>query len=272
MRTERRDGLVLHHFDLAATGPAPGVLASVTGREGGVSAPPRHSLNLSFGVGDDPRSVLENRRRLVAALGVDLAALTVGAQVHGDRVAVIGDAERGRGAGDAASAIPDVDALVTDRDDVVLGVLTADCVPVVLVDATTGVVAVAHAGWRGTVAGVVTRTVATMVERFGTDPADVVAGLGPSIGPASYEVGPEVVAAARAGGLDAAVVGERADGHAHLDLWAANAALLVAAGVPRGAVEVCGLDTASRGDAFFSHRTQAPTGRFMAVAGLLAAR
>ena len=252
----------LTHFGFAGEH----VVAAASGRHGGVSRPPWDSCNLSFGVGDDPGAVLENRTRVCRALGFALDDLTVADQVHGATVVVVDDADRGRGArpGDAAAS---ADALVTATPGVLLGVLLADCVPVVLHDPVRGVVAAAHAGWRGTVAHVTAHTVATMVDAFACRPADLRAAIGPSIGPASYEVGPEVVALAEAGfAPEDRVLHREPTGRTTFDLWAANAADLRRSGVRPEHIEVSGIDTFTATDRWFSHRAGAPTGRFMAFA------
>jgi polyphenol oxidase len=129
-----------------------GVDVLVTTRRGGISAGPYASLNLSFNVGDEPAAVLENRRRAAAALGARLDDVVVAEQVHGAVAAVVGAADRGRGARPDAAAVPGADALVTADPGTTLAVLAADCVPVVLYDPVAHVLACAHAGWRGTVA------------------------------------------------------------------------------------------------------------------------
>jgi YfiH family protein len=249
-----------------------GVTACVSTRFGGVSTEPYDWCNLSFGTGDDHAAVLENRTRLCAALGFTIDDLVLANQVHGDTVVVAGRADRGRGARGADHTIGDADALVTDTPGVLLAVLVADCVPVVLFDPVRAVVAVAHAGWRGTVAHVTANTVRTMVERFGSDPATLRAGIGPSIGPASYEVGPEVVDAARAAFPDAPDVIGHHHGRTTFDLWAANAHDLHRSGVPATRVECLAIDTFVTTDRFYSHRAGAPTGRFAAFVALHAAR
>ena len=170
---------------------ASGVDAAVTARGGGVSSGPYATLNLSLSVGDDPARVLENRRRLAAALGARPADFVFARQVHGAGVRIVGEADRGSGAFRLDDAIADTDALVTTAPGVVLAILTADCVPIVLHDPVAGVLACVHAGWRGTVARVCAAAVAAMTS-LGSRPPDVVAGLGPAASPARYQVGPDV--------------------------------------------------------------------------------
>src|SRR6516165_9463207 len=126
-----------------------GVEAFVTTRAGGVSAGPYESLNMSLTVGDEPGAVLENRRRVAAALGVDLADFVFSRQVHGAGVRVVTAADRSSGAFALDESVPDGDVLVTADPAVVLAILAADCVPVVLHDPAAGVPACVHGGWRG---------------------------------------------------------------------------------------------------------------------------
>jgi YfiH family protein len=280
VHVENRQGIALHQFDSLIPFEET-VLAGCTGRVGGVSRPPYDSLNLGLRVADDPQAVLENRRRLAAALGVELASFVLPQQVHGGGARVVGSAERGRGALSAEDALPGADALITREPGVVLVVLLADCVPVVLFDPFLPAVGVVHAGWSGTVQHVTRNTVAAMRSQLGSDPATLLAGVGPSIGPASYEVDPEVAERARAEftGIDIVrpdagdryvgdLVRPGAGDRCTLDLWGANVADLLAAGVPRENVEVAGLDTFALPGQFFSHRRRQPTGRFAAFATL----
>jgi purine-nucleoside/S-methyl-5'-thioadenosine phosphorylase / adenosine deaminase len=153
---------------------ASGVTAAVTARDGGVSGGPYATLNLSLSVGDEPSSVLENRRRLAAALGVSLDDFVFARQVHRAGVRVVGDADRGSGARSLEDAIEGADALVTASPAIVLAILTADCLPVVLHDPVAGLLACVHAGWRGTAAGV-TAAAVTAMENLGSRPSDVIA-------------------------------------------------------------------------------------------------
>lgn len=251
----------------------------VTTRQGGVSAGEYGSLNLSFSVGDDPAAVLENRRRVAAALGADTGDFVYARQVHGGRAQVVTAADRGRGARSLADAVDDADALVTTDPGTALTILVADCVPIVLLDPVAGVLACVHAGWRGTVARIGAAALETMTS-VGARPADVLAGIGPAIAPDRYQVGDDVAGEVRRG-LGSAVAGDvlRPDGPGKwlLDLWAANRRVLTDAGVPAAQVHLAGVPTgpadpggsgSSEPGAFFSHRTVQPAGRFALVARL----
>jgi YfiH family protein len=194
-------------------------------------------------------------------------------QIHADGVVVVGAEDAGRGSTEEESIVEDADALVTDTPGLSLCVTLADCVPVVIFDPERKVVGLVHAGWGGTVARIASRTVEVMRERFGCDPGAVVAAIGPSIGPAGYEVGEDVIERARAG------YGERTseilepgpDGEALFDLWTANRIDLEAAGVSGERIEVSGIASDEHLDEFYSHRHEGGrTGRFIAAVTLRA--
>lgn len=243
------------------------VEAVVTARAGGVSLGAYASLNMSLSVGDDPGAVLENRRRVARALGVEPADFVFARQVHGAGVRVAGAAERSAGAFAVEDAVAEADVLVTAAPSVVLAILAADCVPVVLYDPGAHVLACVHAGWRGTVARVCAAAVTAMV-RLGARPADIVAGIGPGIAVERYQVGPEVAAAAEGAFGDGAGAVIRADGTGRwlFDLVAANRVVLREAGVLDGNVHVAPYVTG--GGLFFSDREQRPCGRLALVARL----
>lgn len=211
------------------------------GRVGGVSAAPYQGLNLSYRVGDAADAVEANWRHLSACLpeGLRFARLE---QVHGDGVHVATPERLDLGAGDAA---------VTCAEGVVVGVLTADCVPILLRSRTRPAVAAIHAGWRGTVADIAGAAVRRLTQTFGVAPSELEAAIGPAIGPCCYEVGDEVrrqFAAVAPALLDVAQVGRA------LDLRAANRFLLERAGLRSEAIVACGPCTRCAADRFFSHR------------------
>jgi polyphenol oxidase len=225
---------------------ASGVDAAVTARGGGVSSGPYATLNLSLTVGDDPARVLENRRRLAAVLGARPEDFVFARQVHGVGVRIVGDPDRGSGAFGMDDAIADTDALVTATPGVVLAILTADCVPIVLHDPAAGVLACVHAGWRGTVARVPAAAVAAMTT-LGSRPSDVIAGLGPAVAPARYQVGPDVHDAVTRAFGPAAAAFIRPDpaipGRWLLGLWAANRHVLREAGLSDSQIHTTTLPT-----------------------------
>ncbi|MGD0239152.1 MAG: peptidoglycan editing factor PgeF [Streptosporangiaceae bacterium] len=251
---------------------ATGITAAVTARDGGASAGPYATLNLSLSVGDEPASVLENRRRLAAALGASLDDFVFARQVHGAGVRVVGDADRGSGAYSLDDAIGGADALVTATPGLVLAILTADCLPVVLHDPAAGVLACVHAGWRGTAAGV-TAAAVTALRDLGSRPADIVAGLGPAIAGDHYQVGPDVheavaaaFGAAAAGFLRPDLRPDAPPDRWLLDLSLANRHALRAAGVPGDQIHASAISTGT--GEFFSDRAARPCGRLALVAQL----
>jgi YfiH family protein len=230
-------------------------------RAGGVSAPPFDTLNLGGKWGDAAAAVEENRRRFLRA-AVGAAPLYVARQVHGARVVQVG-----AGDGPDALAALEADGLYTARPDVALGVFVADCVPVLLADPVSGAVAAVHAGWRGTIAGVVPAAVRALAE-LGARPADLRAALGPAIGACCFEVGPEVAAAFAAAGEGEAVRPSprgRAD-RAHVDLKVVLARQLGRSGLDPRAIDPLAACTCCDRARFYSFRRGgAATGQMMAV-------
>jgi YfiH family protein len=238
-------------------------------RAGGTSAPPFDSLNLGAKWGDAAATVAENRRRLASAVGV-AGPIYVARQVHGAAVAVVR-------AGDDPTAIAaiEADGLCSDDAGVALGVFVADCVPALIVDARSGAVAAVHAGWRGTVAGVLPAAVRALADRFGARPGDLRVALGPSIGACCFEVGADVVAAF----ASALAGGPAADGPGvvhisprgvrdkwHVDLRLANRLLLERAGVAPDAIDAAADCTHCDHPRFYSYRRDRDrTGQQMGV-------
>jgi YfiH family protein len=257
------DGLPVRCFEnLSACGS---VSHFVSTRSGGASHPPYDGLNLSFNVGDDPKRVLNNRQRLAGALGTSLTSLTLARQVHDDHVSVVTEDMRGEGAVDHEGAIDQTDAMVTDVPGTCLMILLADCVPILLCDPSKNVVGVVHAGWKGTVQCLAQKTVHMLGSTFGCSPKDLVAGIGPSIGPCCYEVGPEVAELAeQAFGVEQDILKRTSpDGKGHFDLWKANQMQLMRAGIPEVNIELAGLCTYHHADRFYSYRhDKGKTGRF----------
>ena len=211
-------------------------------RRGGVSGGLYASLNCGRGSDDDPEAVAANRALAAEALGVAPAALATVHQVHSARAVVLRE----------AGPPPEADALATDRPGLALGILTADCAPVLLADAEAGVVGAAHAGWRGALGGVIEAAVEAMVG-LGARPGRIAAAVGPCIGPAAYEVGPELEARFTAHDpASARFFHAPAGRRAHLDLPAYALHRLRGAGVARA--EWTGHCTHADPARFFSYR------------------
>ena len=243
--------------------PLTSALHGFFGRKGGVSTGELASLNCGLGSGDDPALIAENRRRVVDTLmpGAPLAGLH---QVHGDRCVVI-DADS-----DLADR-PQADALVTRTPGILLGIVTADCAPVIFADPKAGVVGAAHAGWKGAILGVTDATIAAM-ERLGASRHNIAAAIGPCIGRASYEVDE--------GFVERFVFDHPAKerffaagrpGHAMFDLAAYVAARLAEEGITR--IAITGRDTYAEEADYFSyrracHRGENSYGRQLSAIGL----
>jgi YfiH family protein len=246
----------------------------------------KRALNLGFTDWDESERVAANRAKFVAAIAAKRMPLVTLRQIHSDVIDVV--------AAPAADA-PKADALATRAPGLLLGVQTADCVPILLADTRLRVVAAIHAGWRGTLARIAVKALGRMHMEFGTRPRDVVAALGPAIGRCCYEVGPEVAQAFAAqfpgaadwfdGPFEQLAHGEEPlwlpwltmmpPGHVpppprvQLDLRAANRWQLLDAGVPAAQIDVSDFCTFCRTDLLFSYRREGTkTGRMMAVIGI----
>ena len=230
-------------------------------RHGGVSPDPWHSLNLGGTVGDAPDKVAENHQRLFSTLDRPFSSVFDVWQVHYSDV-VVADGPRN----DRPHTKGDI--ILTDDPGVTLLMRFADCVPIFLYDPHRRAIGIAHAGWLGTVRRAAEFAVQAMVQTFQSDPADIMAGLGPSIGPDHYTVGAEVVEQIEASfGRDASHHLDRRNGKTYLDLWSANRALLLEQGVVQ--IEVAQICTACHINDWYSHRGEGgKTGRFGAAIAL----
>lgn len=234
-----------------------GLSARFTGRRGGVSNrwEAGCGLNWSVSVGDEPAQVRENRRRSLALLGLPVEAGVMAGLVHGDRVVALTGTE-GATPGDVG-VVPSCDGLITDQVGLALIATAADCVPIYLYDPVRRAIGVAHAGWRGTVAGIAGKTAQAMVAQYGCQPGDIHAAVGPSIGPCCYEVDEAVAGPLRqhyGPGADALLTPGKAPGKYQLDLWAANRLDLERAGLTD--VTIAGACTSCQVDRLFSHRAE----------------
>ncbi len=259
MIRQSRNGVVFYQFEsLAQHAP---VMHAVFTRLGGKSSGDFGGLNVGQELGDDPATVQENLHLIFQTLGLSPADVATARQVHGARVAVIGADERG-------TTQPQTDSLISAEPGTCLVLRFADCLPLMLYDPVRQAIALIHAGWRGLVAGVVGNTVLRLQHAFACRPRDLVAGLGPTIGPCCYQVGPELILEVRRV-LDEAgqFLLPQSSGTLHFDLPGAVRWELRQAGVQQ--IEDSGMCTACNTDEFFSHRAeQGRTGRFAAVLAL----
>jgi len=240
-----------------------GIAHGFFGRRGGVSTSDLASLNCGLGSGDDPALIAENRRRVADAV-LPGAALTGVYQVHGNHCVVVDETSD-------HSARPEADALATRTPGIVLGILTADCVPVLFADRDAGVIGAAHAGWKGALGGVTDATLAAM-ESLGASRANIAAAIGPCIGRASYEVDGAFVERFTADDpANERFFAAGKPGHAMFDIAAYVAARIAAAGVTR--IAIGGQDTYALQQDYFSyrracHKGENSYGRQLSVIGL----
>jgi YfiH family protein len=232
-------------------------------RAGGISKFPYSSLNLSLAVDDDPVNVLSNRRRFAAAMGIrDMSRIVVADQTHSSNVYRVTEDDAGRGALVHFSAIPDTDALITDVPGIPLALHFADCVAVFFLDTTNRAIGVAHAGWRGTVDGIVISTVEAMTREFGTDPSQLLVAIAPAIERHCYEVGEDVALPFfRAFPNDERVLSQSSSTKWRVDLKTANRILLERAGVDDANMAISEQCTSCNIDELFSYRRDGETGR-----------
>lgn len=250
-------------LDIVRSGLLGAVPHGFFGRRGGVSNGPVAGLNCGLGSGDDPSAVETNRRLAADAIlpGAPLASVH---QIHSPTAVIVTEAM-------PHAERPRADALVTDRPGLLLGVVTADCAPVLLADIEAGVVGAAHAGWRGATSGVTDQAIAAMIS-LGAKVERINSAIGPCIAKASYEVDhafAERLLADDAG--NERFLSEGPSGKPHFDLESYIAARLAAAGVRR--IEAMGLDTYALEDRYFSyrratHRIEPTYGRQISLIGL----
>lgn len=268
MKTIDRNGLDLLQFELLQKN---GLFHFSTTIQGGVSRDAYSSFNLSLYSGDDIQHVITNRSRLADAVGISIDRLFIPYQTHGDGILAIDEAFLSLPNEEQISRLNGVDALVTDRENVCIGVTTADCVPVLLFDSGKKVLAAIHAGWKGTVQYIARKAVHEMVDRYGCNAANILAGIAPSISPQIFEVGDEVGKAFADAGFDLSSISFRNPdtGKLHIDLWAANKIQLVDAGIVAENIEIAGLCTHQDSDRFFSARRQTIHSGRMVTGGVI---
>ncbi len=239
-----------------------GVYHAIFSRQGGVSPEPWKSLNLGGSVGDDPDRVRNNRENALACQDVNPVSVYDVYQVHSTEV-VCTDKPLPKN-----EAHVKADAIITNQQKLTLLMRFADCVPIFLFDPILHVIGIAHAGWIGTVNKIASNTVAKMHLQYGCEPKNMIAAIGPSIGPDHYSVGSDVIEKVKAnfpGSIDRLI--SYRNGKAYFDLWMANQVVLTEAGVKQ--IEVAGLCTQCNPDDWYSHRGEhGKTGRFGAIIGL----
>lgn len=225
-------------------------------RKGGVSTGIFSSMNLNFKRGDDPDAVMENYRRMAAALNMRVEDMVLSDQTHTTNVRVITEEDRGKGILKPQD-YSDVDGMITNVPGIVLVTSYADCVPLYFVDPVRKAIGLSHSGWKGTVGHIGQRTVWKMHEVYGSEPKDIVAAIGPSICQSCYEVSDDVAEAFRANFTAdeaADILLDKGNGKYQLDLWKANWYVLTDAGILSEHLSVTDLCTACHPDLLWSHR------------------
>lgn len=242
-----------------------GVFSLFSFRMGGVSASPYTSLNMGLHVGDDTQNVLLNRELCAHELRGDLTSWVNAEQVHGNQISCVDESYRGSGAFSHETAILGVDGLITDRRDITLAVLAADCVPILFYDPVRGVIATAHSGWKGTLSHISSTMVRTMADKYKSKPSDIRVILGPSIRKCCYEVSATVaLPMMEQFGNKVALKGFYIEGHWYLGLQDCIRQDLRESGIKEENIDDCGICTGCHVPYLFSHRKEnGHTGRLV---------
>lgn len=232
---------------------ADGVCAFSTTRHGGTSEGSYASLNINPYCGDTSEHVATNRSLLAAELGISTNHILLPHQTHGTEARIVDDELLALPEEERAMRLEGVDALLTDMNNVCIGVSTADCIPVLLYDEEHHATAAIHAGWRGTVARIVSKTIAHMSATYKTDAKKLKAVIGPGISQKNFEVGDEVYAAFEAAAFDMKAIARR-EAKWHIDLPLCNRQQLIQAGVAEQNIIDCGICTFDNVEDYFSAR------------------
>ncbi len=252
MKQVRIGKLVLWHFNSLAA--EAGIKHFVTDRSSNSEGAP---FTLSYSSLPDKEAIRQNRALLATAMGIPAAQLYLPSQVHQTRIVQVNSQTQ-------KEALMETDALICNEKGICIAVMSADCVPILLYDKRNHAVGAVHAGWRGTVAKILEKTLYAMQAAFGTKGEDLLAGIGPSVSQESYEVGEEVVGQVQqAFGRDSGLLISQPNGKAKLDLWKANTGQLLEFGVRPSHIEVADRCTVKQNQHFFSAR-MGDSGRFAA--------
>jgi YfiH family protein len=225
-----------------------------TDRQGGVSMGNYASFNISPFSGDNPENANKNKEILCKQLGIDVEKLIIPYQTHGTKILEINDLFFQLSQYEKTQALNGIDALFTHQPNVCIAVTTADCVPLLFFDPQKQVIAVAHAGWRGTCSKIAEKTVHNLINKFNCNPADIRVVIGPSISSKVYEVGKEVVDNFENAGFDISRIVSIRNQSFYLDLWEANQQSLQSVGILYDHIEISGICTYTEHERFFSAR------------------
>ncbi|SKC87358.1 peptidoglycan editing factor PgeF [Maledivibacter halophilus] len=241
-----------------------------TTRMGGVSRPPYNSMNLGIKTFDNKSNILTNYEIICKTLEIDINNLVVSDQVHKDKILLVDEEHKGNGIL-YDSKFSEIDALITDKPNISLVTLYADCVPIFILDKKRKIIALAHGGWRGTVKKIAGKVIKRMICDFNTDPRDCIIGIGPSIGKCCYEVDDYVIDIFKSNYENADEFFEdKGNGKYFLDLWNLNKKSLVEVGVPSQNITISNICTKCNNDIFFSYRAgNGQTGRMAAILQLI---
>jgi polyphenol oxidase len=245
----------------------PNLCHFITTRKGGVSEPPFDSLNLGFHTADKTENVISNWKILSDVSKIELDSLVIAHQVHQGRV-VVADHSTIRGAwSDPTKEIDNTDAFITKEKNICIMVKVADCVPILVYDPVLHIAAAIHAGWKGTVNSVTANTIKTLINTFNCKPQNLIAGIGPSIGPCCYQIGIDVEKAIleKWGTTEKFLVKTSGSIRSNFDLWYANRFELIRMGVKSKNIESAGVCSRCNSELYFSVRASGGnTGRFCA--------
>lgn len=263
IRTEK-NGVSWYEFSIFG----PTVRGVVTTRRDGVSRGIYENLNMSFFLGDEEAHVKENRIRVMTALGCRPERAVGAVQVHGTHIAIVDESMAGRGGLSAKGAIPDTDGLITNVSGIPLTLLFADCTPLLFSDPVQGVIGLAHGGWRGSAGNIVGKMIEKMKAGYGCRPEDIRLGIGPCIGPESFEVGEDVVKAFTPFFSQEEIkqlATPASPGKYLFNLPKANAWLALQAGITQNYIETAGIDTMTSQNFYSYRRSHGKCGRHAAV-------
>ncbi len=210
------------------------------------------SMEGNIGLEESTNTGKQNRYRLGQSVGFNPKQMVLAHQTHSSNITIVKQHDTGKGAFNNHSRLPNTDALITNIPEICLTILTADCVPILLFDPVCAVIAAAHAGWRGTVENISGKTIEQMKKVFGSQPKDILVGIGPSIGPCCFEIGEEVAELFKIKIHDSVL--QKKSGKWFANLWDANKYQLIQTGVLSEHIEIAEICTACPNSDFFSYR------------------
>lgn len=252
--------------------PETNLIHAISTRFNGYSNAPFKSLNLALHVNDEESIVQQNREKFCTGLDIEFSNMTTCQQVHGNKIILVDETNKGSGAFHFSDTICDADALITNKIGIALTLFFADCTPIMIYDPVQHAIGVAHGGWRGTVGQIAKKTVEAMQKAYNTNPQDCLASIGPAIGKCCYEIGNEVADQFKevfAKDSQKILEYHQDKDKYHLDLWTANAIMLQRAGLSSTNIDMANTCTCCNHDIFFSYRADhGKTGRIACIMAL----